>query len=607
MNRRTIASWLLLVLCAATVCGAMLWLTHSVREAGLARWSADSERAVAEARADVEQRTRLALWRMDALGSSIILREERTVDLWFSDSVESNIESPPEIRLYFQVVNGGTPTAPFATNDAQAARLAELARHLSSHPLAAADVPQESDAAVPTETSRYEPPSQTLRQIDGITDNVVRRRTQPADELRRDASYQIESNWAEKAVRQQALDPKLLGRQAAIPPASVAPVSGVQIREGAATATDTSAPVVQRREVGPLRAMWSGGELFLLRRADLLQSDGQVIEQTLQGCWMDATALRNVLIESVADLFASADLAATSATAGIDPLALVSLPFTLVRGESAAVSVPPRPKLGLPLAIAWTGVGVAFLTTAALVIGLMRLSERRAAFVSAVTHELRTPLTTFRLYSDLLEQGALKPGKRAGYLRVLSREADRLSHLVENVLAFSRIERGSARSRVTTSPIDAFLESLRERLAARLAAAGLELVIHPAPGLRLHTDLSALEHILFNLIDNAAKYAAGSQPPQVEISARADGRHLVIEVTDHGPGIPAEDRGRIFRPFHKSARDAADTQPGVGLGLALSRRLAANLGGSLTLANNPPPGARFLLRLKLSAILIRDS
>ena len=597
MNRRTVASWFLLVLCAGTVCGAMLWLTHGVREAGLASWSADYDRAVAEARADVEQRTRLALWRMDALGSSIILREERTADLLFADSVESNIEPPPEVRLYFQVLNGGPPTSPFATNDGQAARLDELARHLASHPLAAADVPPESDAAAPTETSQHEPSPETLRQTDGITDNVARRRTQPADELRRDASYQIESNWAEKAVRQQALDPKLLGRQAAIPPAANAPAPGLQIREEATVSADAPEPVVQRREIGPVRAVWSGGELFLLRRADLLRSDGQVIEQTLQGCWMDATALRSVLIESVADLFAHADLAATSATAEMDPLALVTLPFKLVRGESAAVSIPPRPQLGLPLVIAWSGVGIAFLTTAALVIGLMRLSERRASFVSAVTHELRTPLTTFRLYSDMLEQGALKPEKRAGYLRALSGEADRLSHLVENVLAFSRIERGSARSRVTETNIDAFLGSLRERLAARLATAGLELVIHPAPGLSLRTDLSALEHILFNLIDNAAKYAVGSNPPQVEISARADGRHLILEVADHGPGIPAEDRRRIFRPFHKSAREAADTQPGVGLGLALSRRLAANLGGSLTLASNPPPAARFLLRL----------
>jgi signal transduction histidine kinase len=230
----------------------------------------------------------------------------------------------------------------------------------------------------------------------------------------------------------------------------------------------------------------------------------------------------------------------------------------------------------------------------------MRLSERRASFVSAVTHELRTPLTTFRLYSDMLETGAVREEKRGQYLRVLSREADRLSHLVENVLAFSRIERGSARSHVSVTTIDGFFASQHERWSARLATAGLKLVIQSAPGLSLRAELNSLEHILFNLIDNAAKYAAGSDPPQVEITARAENGSLVIEVADHGPGIPSADRKRIFRPFHKSAREAADTQSGVGLGLALSRRLAADLGGSLALAAGSQGGARFHLRLPAS-------
>jgi signal transduction histidine kinase len=596
VNRRAFVFWLLLSLCAAMVFGAMLWLTHGVREAGLARWNADCERAAAEARADIEERTRLALWRMDTLASSMILREERMVDRLFVENPNgaAAMVPPPEVRLYFQIVNGGKPIAPEVGDKSQASRLAELARHLSGHPLAVTDAPP--DSAVPQETSLHEPSPEILQQEGALALNSSRRKNESAQELRKDADYQLQSNFAEKAVRWRALDQNALGRQAANATQAAKPAvesHGDELVQSAAA----SPPVVHRREIGPLRAVWSGDELFLLRRANLLDADGRVIEQRLQGCWMDVAALRSGLLGSVADLFAGASLPPVAATATADPLALVSLPFTLVRGESPAIQLPPRPRFGLPLVLAWAGVGIAFLTTAALVIGLMRLSERRASFVSAVTHELRTPLTTFRLYSDMLEQGALKPEKQAGYLRVLSREADRLSHLVENVLAFSRIERGSARSHVSETTIDRFFESQRERWSARLATAGLDLLVHPAPGLSLRTDLNALEHILFNLIDNAAKYAAGSDPPQVEISARAENGSLVIEVADHGPGIAAEDHRRIFRPFHKSAREAADTQPGVGLGLALSRRLAANLGGSLTLANDLSAGARFLLRL----------
>jgi signal transduction histidine kinase len=233
---------------------------------------------------------------------------------------------------------------------------------------------------------------------------------------------------------------------------------------------------------------------------------------------------------------------------------------------------------------------------AVLVRGVMRLSERRASFVSAVTHELRTPLTTFRLYSDMLETGAVKPEKRGEYLRVLSREADRLSHLVENVLAFSRIERGNARSNVRDAPIRDLLEQSRERLEARLGTAGLTLEMDGLCEAKVRADTAAVEHILFNLIDNAAKYAAAGDPPVVKIHARESGRFVEIIVSDHGPGIPVSEHGRIFRAFHKSAREAAESKPGVGLGLALSRRLAREQGGDLE-CSGTGKGACFLLRL----------
>jgi signal transduction histidine kinase len=229
----------------------------------------------------------------------------------------------------------------------------------------------------------------------------------------------------------------------------------------------------------------------------------------------------------------------------------------------------------------------------------MRLSERRASFVSAVTHELRTPLTTFRLYSDMMESGVVKPEKQGDYLRVLSREADRLSHLVENVLSFSRIERGSARSAVCDLSIHNLLEPMRERLEARLATAGMTLEMDTTCARTVRVDRAAVEHILFNLIDNSAKYAAAGDPPRVEILTSPSDRHFEIHVQDHGPGIPVVERRRIFRAFHKSAFEAAESQPGVGLGLALSRRLAKSLGGGLDCVDSPQ-GACFVLRLPLA-------
>ncbi len=117
--------------------------------------------------------------------------------------------------------------------------------------------------------------------------------------------------------------------------------------------------------------------------------------------------------------------------------------------------------------------------------------------------------------------------------------------------------------------------------------------------LRIRADTAAVEHILFNLIDNAAKYASGSDPARVKIEARRAGKSVEILVSDHGPGIPASERGRIFHAFHKTAREAAESKPGVGLGLALSRRLAREQGGVLECrgAGNVGKGVSFILRL----------
>ena len=176
----------------------------------------------------------------------------------------------------------------------------------------------------------------------------------------------------------------------------------------------------------------------------------------------------------------------------------------------AAVSI--RTPFGAPLWVAWAAVAAwRSLTSSLLVRGVMRLSERRASFVSAVTHELRTPLTTFRLYSDMLESGAVKEEKRGDYLRVLSREADRLSHLVENVLAFSRIERGNARSNVRDAAAGSLLEESRERLEARLATAGLVLEMDSSCPLRVRADTAAVEHILFNLDRQRGEIRSGGR------------------------------------------------------------------------------------------------
>jgi signal transduction histidine kinase len=252
--------------------------------------------------------------------------------------------------------------------------------------------------------------------------------------------------------------------------------------------------------------------------------------------------------------------------------------------------------------VAWAGVVLVAGAVAMLLAGTVALSERRAAFVSAVTHELRTPLTTFHMYTEMLAEGMVAdPAQQRTYLATLRSEAARLTHLVENVLAYARLERGRSPGKLVATSVAELLQRSRERLADRARQAEMELLVDAAA-----TDLaaevlanpSAVDQILFNLVDNACKYAASAADRRVHLSVEVLPRRVKLRVRDHGPGIARAAAWRLFRSFTKSAREAAESAPGVGLGLALSRRLARAQRGRLDCDFGIPDGACLVLTLE---------
>jgi signal transduction histidine kinase len=199
----------------------------------------------------------------------------------------------------------------------------------------------------------------------------------------------------------------------------------------------------------------------------------------------------------------------------------------------------------------------------------------------------------------MLDEGMVSnPDSQRHYLKTLRAEADRLGHLVENVLAFARLERGRwGENREVVAPSELF-DRLAPRLALQAHQAGMELVVGPADfPVKVCVDLSVVDQILSNLVDNAIKYAGRATDRRVHLEVRSAGRWLTLSVRDHGPGLAPQATRRLFRPFSKSAHDAAGSAPGVGLGLALSRRLARALGGDLRLSRNDPLGACFALTI----------
>ncbi|MCE9545497.1 MAG: HAMP domain-containing histidine kinase [Planctomycetia bacterium] len=359
-----------------------------------------------------------------------------------------------------------------------------------------------------------------------------------------------------------------------------------------------------------IQPVWFGNELVLARRVVLG-------DQTfIQGCWLDWAALKRTLAAGVSDLLPEMDLV----PAPEDPASvrarnpgrmlatisakLIAEPPAFTNFSSAELS-PVR----LSLLAAWVGLGLASLAVAILLRGVLALSERRAAFVSAVTHELRTPLTTFRMYSEMLAEGMVQDeSQQRHYLTTLKTEADRLFHLIENVLSYARLERGRRRAAGCTITVGELLTPIAARLRERAERDDMQLVLDLPEDVAhrtLTTDAGAIEQVLVNLVDNACKYAAAAADRRIHLQLSTEGKWLRVRVSDHGPGIATAEARRLFQPFTKSASEAAQTAPGVGLGLALSRRLAGELGGKLQFAPrgnvSEATGAAFVLFIRLEA------
>jgi signal transduction histidine kinase len=364
------------------------------------------------------------------------------------------------------------------------------------------------------------------------------------------------------------------------------------------SASDDGVPV----SVGRVSPVWMGDDLFLARRVDFAAN------HRIQAVWLDGQAIRGGLLASVADLVPGARLMAVEPGAPVDdPRRLATVPLRLDPGSVAATPGSPWTALRMALWAAWGGLLVAAGALAVTLHGVLALSERRAEFVSAVTHELRTPLTTFRLYSEMLADGMVPDEEqRKRYLTTLCAESSRLGHLVENVLAYARLERGGSQYRRETLTLEALVQRVSPRLKERAELAGMRFVVEVAASLATQmvtVDPGVVEQILFNLVDNAAKYGLGeSSPGCLRLEALPEsGKFVGLRVRDEGRGISPDVVGRLFEPFHRSAEKAAGSAPGVGLGLALSRKLSRSLGGDLRQDRSVPSGTAFVLSLATAA------
>lgn len=218
-----------------------------------------------------------------------------------------------------------------------------------------------------------------------------------------------------------------------------------------------------------------------------------------------------------------------------------------------------------------------------------RASRLKSDFIANVSHELKTPLSLIRMFGEMVATGRHKgEGAAREYGAIITRESERLSHLIDNVLDFARLERGKASYDFAEGDLRDVVERALDVCRYRLEKERMRLRTDFDDGLPLvRMDENAMTLVVLNLVDNAIKYAAEGGEVEVHLGRSPGG--VVLSVRDWGPGIVPEDQRRIFERFYR-ARAARDRNVrGSGIGLALVEHIARAHGGRVTVES--PVGA----------------
>jgi DNA-binding response OmpR family regulator/signal transduction histidine kinase len=227
---------------------------------------------------------------------------------------------------------------------------------------------------------------------------------------------------------------------------------------------------------------------------------------------------------------------------------------------------------------------------------LLREVERlKSDFVALVSHELRTPLTAIQgCVQSLLASGEADPARTREFLQIIAEQGERLQELIDNLLSLSQVEAGALRLRRELLQPEPLIQSVLRQLRERLSRQRVQSAV--APGLpAVSADPRRIEQVLFNLLDNARKFA----PPgsMITIHAAHDDDTVTIGVRDQGPGVPPAERERIFERFYQLEQPSTRNIGGSGLGLAICKAIVEAHGGRIWAAQAPGGGADFVFSL----------
>ena len=233
----------------------------------------------------------------------------------------------------------------------------------------------------------------------------------------------------------------------------------------------------------------------------------------------------------------------------------------------------------------------------------LALSRLRSDFVASVSHDLKTPLSSIRMFAESLRAGWVPDDKRADYYEVITRESERLTGLINNVLDFSRIESGTRKYQLARTDLREVLADLLDRYRFHLKATNIELAEElPPDPVYADVEREAIEQVLLNLLSNAMKYMGDidKQPRQVRVSLGGSSGRVTIGVADTGIGMSDEQCAHIFERFYRGDDDRVRAVAGSGLGLTLVKHIVDAHDGTITVESVPNQGSTFAITLPLA-------
>lgn len=224
----------------------------------------------------------------------------------------------------------------------------------------------------------------------------------------------------------------------------------------------------------------------------------------------------------------------------------------------------------------------------------IRLQLQQQNFMMAVTHELKTPIAVTKLNLETLRKHKLDEQRQQKIIQAALQETDRLDTLATNILVASQLEGGGyLQSKELTDLSDLLrhsMQDLRHRASDRQWEEKIE------PDCRIVGDALLLQLLISNLVENALKYSPKDAP--IGLGLVRKGSHVVLSVADRGPGIPDDEKKKIFRKFYRSGQEETRRTKGTGLGLYLCLKIAEDHQATLKVSDNSPVGSIFTVTFK---------